>query len=191
AKLTPGPCLDLGAGGGRTHRGIVASRGVGPVRVTRENIARETRFPFARGEGSAPVVAVDWVRASVADLPAPVVADVAALPFRDAAFAAAVAVHAFGHLGDASLARAAAEASRVLAPGARLLVVEFAPGDLRAGIGTEAAGGRVREGVFTRYADADVVAAWFPALVPLERASVERATPYGARRRTFALFGKS
>lgn len=157
ARLPPGPRLDLGAGGGRTHAAV----------------------------GDA--VALDWVRASIAALPRPVVGDMAALPFRDGAFAAVVAVHALGHVQD--LSTACAEATRVLAPGGALLAVEFERDDVRAalrGAGSE----RTNEGILTRHPTVEELSAWFAGMRRVEEALVERATRYGPRRRAVALLEK-
>ena len=153
ARLPAGPRLDLGAGGGRTHAAV----------------------------GDA--VALDWVRASVAALPRPVVGDMAALPFRDGAFRAVVAVHALGHVED--LARACAEATRVLAPGGRLFLVEFERADLRGG-----APERRTEGLLVRHPTLEEAVAWFPRLRLVDGATLERPTRYGVRRRVAALLDK-
>lgn len=158
AMLPSGRRLDLGAGGGRTHAAV--------------------------GEA----VAVDWVRASIAGLARPVVADLASLPFRDGAFAGVVAVHALGHVRE--VGRAAGEAARVLARGGRALVVEFASDDLRAGSGERVEDGRVREGLLTRYLGEGEVASWFPSLRLVEGATVVREERYGRRVRVFGVFEK-
>lgn len=64
-----------------------------------------------------------------------VLADAAALPFRDGAFSAVLDVHCTGHLDAAGRARAAAEAARVLRPGGLLVVERLTPADLRASQG--------------------------------------------------------
>lgn len=153
ARLPAGPRLDLGAGGGRNHAAV----------------------------GDA--VAFDWVRAAIATLPRPVLGDMTALPFRDGAFRAVVAVHALGHVED--LARACREAARVLAPGGRLLVVEFERGDVRGGVAE-----RRTEDLLTRHPTLEEALGWFPDLRPADAEVTVRETRYGARRRVVALLDK-
>ncbi len=100
ATLPPaGPILDVGSG---------------PVAVLRR----------------ADLVGVDRDAASAAafrrDAPA-AIADARALPFPDAAFAAAFAVGLLHHLDDAGVRRALAEMHRVVRPGGTLVVLDGVP----------------------------------------------------------------
>lgn len=117
---------------------------------------------------------VDWVREGL-DAPA-LVADVRALPLRDASVDALVAVHVLGHLDDP--AAALREWARALRPGGALVLEVFARGDARDVPGHLAR----REGIATRYfGEAELralVAPWFEG----DLAPEERRLRWGARR---------
>lgn len=88
-------------------------------------------------------LAIDW-----AALPAGrpgLLADVRALPLRDASVDAIVAIHVLGHLEDP--ARALREWARALRPGGAVVLEVFATGDARDVEGHSA----TREGILTRY----------------------------------------
>ncbi len=70
-----------------------------------------------------------------------VLADAAALPFRDHAFGTVMDIHCTGHLDASGRLRAAQEQFRVLRPGGRLVARRLGPGDLRATKGTEVESG--------------------------------------------------
>lgn len=88
-------------------------------------------------------IALDW-----AALPGgrpSALADVRALPLKDASVDAIVAIHVLGHLDLPGAARAVDEIRRVLRPGGALVVEVFEKGDAR--------GEGVREGILTRTFD--------------------------------------
>lgn len=133
-----------------------------------------------RGALPPGALAVDWVREGLA-APA-VVADVRALPLRDASAGSLVAIHVLGHLLAEDRARAAAEWARVLRPGGSLVLETFASGDARAGRGelVESASW-ARDGIVTHHFEAGEVEALFPSLrgtLALE----ERRLRWGTRR---------
>lgn len=98
-------------------------------------------------------VALDWVPEGLRDPARPrVVADVRALPLRDASVDALVAIHVLGHLVGEDRARALAEWARAARQGGVLVLEVFAAGDARALVGRPVEEGtREREGIPTHY----------------------------------------
>lgn len=120
-------------------------------------------------------IALDW--AALPQGRAGVLADVRALPMRDASMDAMVAVHVLGHLEDP--AQALREWARVLRPGGALVLEVFARGDVRDAPGHEA----MRDGILTRFFEAAELAALLAA-AGFEGAPApeERAFRWGVRR---------
>jgi SAM-dependent methyltransferase len=130
-------------------------------------------------------VALDWAPEGLRDAARPrLVADARALPFRDGALDALVAIHLLGHLRADDRGRALAEWARALRPGGALVVEVFARGDAREGRGREAEPGTwERGGIATHHFDAGelralLAAAGFEGQVEAE----ERPMRWGARR---------
>lgn len=153
--LGDGPVLELGVGNGKLLRPLLAA-GVDVVGLDVSfNVLR--RLP---GGG--------------------VLADAAALPFRDGAFSAVLDVHCSGHLLEAGRARAAAEALRVLRPGGVCVVERLAPDDLRAGKGEAVEPGtrRLEDGRTTHFSDeADLRREREAAGFVAQEVAQERRTP--------------
>ena len=125
----------------------------------------------------ADALAIDW-----AALPSGrpgALADVRALPLRDASVDGLVSIHVLGHLEDP--AGALCEWTRVLRPGGALVLEVFATGDVRdPGAPGHAA---AREGILTRFFEAEGLrgmlrAAGLSGDVQLE----ERVSRWGVRR---------
>jgi SAM-dependent methyltransferase len=142
--LGPGPVLELGCGNGKLLRPLRAA-GV-------EAIGLDVAFHALRR------LAPETPR---------VLADAAALPFKDGAFTAVLDVHCTGHLGAAGRAAAAREAARVLQPGGLLVVERLTPADLRASQGKPVEGEpgmkEVEDGRRTHFAFAPELVAAFAA----------------------------
>jgi SAM-dependent methyltransferase len=121
----------------------------------------------------ADTLALDW--AALPPGRPGALADVRALPLRDASLDVLVAIHVLGHLDDPRAALA--EWGRVLRTGGVLVIEVFATGDARAPPG----GIAEREGIRTRYFEADelrALLAGFDGELALE----ERRMRWGARR---------
>lgn len=102
--------------------------------------------------------------------------DVRSMPFGDSEFGYAVAVHVLEHLDDGDVRRASAEISRVLVPGARLFVRDFAPGDLREG-------SRESSDIVYVHRTPDDIAALMPEFSAESSELAEERTRFGAVRR--------
>lgn len=162
--LGPGPVLELGCGNGKLLRPLGAA-GVDAIGLD---------------------VAFHALRRLAPGTPR-VLADAAALPFRDTSFTAVLDVHCTGHLGAEGRAVAALEAYRVLQPGGHLVVERLTPADLRASQGStvpdEPGMKEVQDGRRTHFSDAaalerDFAAAGFRAVGH----AVERREPgHGGR----------
>lgn len=123
---------------------------------------------------------IDWVSEGLA--PPALVADVRALPLRDASVDALVAIHVLGHLLADERPRAVAEWRRVLKPGGALVVEVFATGDAREGSGREVeARTWERDGVTTHHFDVEETRALFAGFTGGLRVE-ERAMRWGVRR---------
>lgn len=129
----------------------------------------------------ADALALDW--AALPPGRAGALADVRALPFRDASVDALVAIHVLGHVQER--AAALAEWARALRPGGLLALEVFARGDARDVPGHDA----TREGILTHFFDGTELCAL------LERAGFggdiaaeERAMRWGKRRVLRGLF---
>lgn len=117
--LGSGPVLELGVGNGKLLRPLLRA-GVDVVGLDLSwNVLRR----LAAGTGGA---------GSAAGAGTVVLADAAALPFRDGAFSAVLDVHCTGHLLAVGRAAAAREAFRVLREGGACVVERLGPDDLRA-----------------------------------------------------------
>lgn len=163
--LGAGPILELGCGNGKLLR---------PLR-----------------KAGVDAVGLDIAFHALRRLPAGtprVLADAAALPFRDAAFTAVLDVHCTGHLGAAGRAMAAREARRVLAPGGLLVVERLTPADLRASQGKPVPGEpgmkEVEDGRRTHFAFAPELEEAFGAagFVPLGGEVTRREPGHGGRQ---------
>lgn len=122
-------------------------------------------------------LALDWVGEALPTGRPAMVADVTALPLRDASVDALVAIHVLGHLEDP--AAALGEWARVLRSGGVLVLETFAVGDARDVPGHAA----TRDGMLTRYFDErelrdHVAAAGFSGDLACE----ERTQRWGTRR---------
>lgn len=160
AEAPPGPILDVGAGGGKTHAALAQA------------------FPARR------LLALDWVPASLEGLPSAATADARRLPVRASRAAAVVFAFALGALDATGRERAAAEATRALRSGGLVLVEDFAEGDLRAGAGVLVAPGtRKRDGLASHYFSPGEVPTLFPDLAVVEEALVEKPTRFAGPRR--------
>lgn len=100
-------------------------------------------------------LALDWAPEGLRDAGRPrMVADVRALPVRDGALDALVAIHVLGHLMAPDRPRALAEWARALRPGGALALEVFARGDAREGAGRETEEGTwERGGIATHHFD--------------------------------------
>ena len=131
-------------------------------------------------------LAIDW--AALPPGRPGALADVRALPVRDASLDAIVAIHVLGHLEEP--AAALAEWARVLRPGGALVLEAFARGDARDGVGREVAPSAFeREGVLTRYFEEAelrglLASAGFAGDITLE----ERRLRWGVRRALRGIF---
>lgn len=120
-------------------------------------------------------LALDWIREAFPEGRPAVLADVRALPLREASVDALVAIHVLGHVEDP--AATLAEWRRALRPGGALVIEVFAQGDARDVEGHVA----VREGVLTRYFGREelrALLAGFEGDITLE----ERRLRWGVRR---------
>lgn len=120
-------------------------------------------------------LALDWAPEGLDPARARLVADVRALPLRDASVDALVAIHVLGHLDEP--AAALAEWRRVLRPHGALVIEAFAVGDARDPPGHVAH----KEGLATRFFARDELRAMlvgFEGELHLE----ERALRWGTRR---------
>lgn len=128
-------------------------------------------------------IALDWAPEGLREGSRPrLVADVRALPFRDASVDALVAIHVLGHLLAPDRAAALGEWRRALRPGGALVLEVFARGDAREGEGEEVEPGTWRrEGIATHHFDEaelrGLLAGWKGAI----HAEV-RAMRWGTRR---------
>ncbi|NYT20774.1 MAG: class I SAM-dependent methyltransferase [Methanomicrobiales archaeon] len=98
-----------------------------------------------------------------------VLADAAALPFRDQTFDAVFLIHVAGHAVEPARGTIAAESSRVLRSGGRLFFRGFSSADFRAGRGTVVGPStRLRgDGIMTHYFTRDEVIRLFSPLIPI------------------------
>lgn len=163
--LGGGPVLELGCGNGKLLRPLRAA-GV-------EAIGLDIAFHALRRLPPA--------------MPR-VLADAAALPFRDGVFTAVLDVHCTGHLDAQGRAAAAREVARVLHPGGHLVVERLTPADLRASQGSAVPGEpgmrQVQDGRRTHFAfapelEGDFAAAGFQ---PLGGEVTRREPGHGGRQ---------
>ncbi|MEA3166111.1 MAG: hypothetical protein QOJ26_980 [Thermoplasmata archaeon] len=163
--LGTGPVLELGCGNGKLLR---------PLRV-------------AGVDAIGLDVAFHALRRLAPGTPR-VLADAAALPFRDGAFTAVLDVHCTGHLGADDREAAVFEAWRVLRPGGALVVERLTPADLRASQGTpvpdEPGMRQVQDGRRTHFADQPELEGAFAAagFTPLAVAVERREPGHGGRQ---------
>jgi SAM-dependent methyltransferase len=163
--LGTGPVLELGCGNGKLLRPL-RKAGV-------DAIGLDIAFhPLRRLSAGTPRI----------------LADAAALPFRDGSFTAVLDVHCTGHLGAAGRAEAALEARRVLRPGGLLVVERLTPADLRASQGKTVEGEpgmkQVEDGRRTHFAFAPELEAAFAAagFAPLGGEVTRREPGHGGRQ---------
>ncbi|HVM46262.1 MAG TPA: methyltransferase domain-containing protein [Candidatus Thermoplasmatota archaeon] len=132
---------------------------------------------------AADALALDW--AALPPGRPGALADVRALPLRDASVDALVAIHVLGHLDAPE--RALAEWARVLRPGGAVVLEVFAAGDARDVAGHVAE----REGVRTRFFEAEELRALLRAAgLEGDVTPEERALRWGTRRVLRALVAK-
>jgi len=166
ASAPPGWVLDLGAGGGKTHRALAAA------------------LPDRR------LLALDWVAVSLGGAREAAVGDATRPPLRAGACAGVVASHLLGALDADGRARAASAIVDLLAPKGIAVVVDFARGDLRDGAGRRVEDATYeRDGLLAHYFAPGEVERLLPGLSPVEVVEAEAPTRFaGPRRRVLAAF---
>jgi ubiquinone/menaquinone biosynthesis C-methylase UbiE len=113
-----------------------------------------------------------------------VLADAAALPFRNETFDVVFLTHITGHAPEAVRNAIASESFRVLRSGGRLFFAGFSTNDFRAGTGTavESSTWLKGDGIMTHYFTSDEVVLLFSPLIPVSVA--EETWPLRIRGRT-------